>query len=41
MREADCEADLQHELWSITLMNELFLSPVMNLHNILDIGTGN
>ncbi|TVY83446.1 Secondary metabolism regulator laeA [Lachnellula suecica] len=32
--------DLQHQLWSITLFNELYLSPVKNPHNVLDIGTG-
>jgi len=32
--------DLQHQLWLITLFDQLFMSPVKNPHNILDIGTG-
>ncbi|KAH8586076.1 S-adenosyl-L-methionine-dependent methyltransferase [Bisporella sp. PMI_857] len=32
--------DLQHQLWLLTLHDALFLSPVENPHNILDIGTG-
>jgi len=32
--------DLQHQLWLITLFDELNLAPVKNLHNVLDFGTG-
>src|SRR3954447_5085783 len=32
--------DLQHQLWLITLYDELSLSPIKNPHRVLDIGTG-
>lgn len=32
--------DLQHQLWLLTLDDNLFLAPLKNPHNILDIGTG-
>ena len=34
------EQDLQHQLWLITLHDELQLCPITNPHNVLDIGTG-
>jgi SAM-dependent methyltransferase len=32
--------DLQHQLWLLTLHNELFLAPIPAPRNVLDIGTG-
>jgi ribosomal protein L11 methylase PrmA len=32
--------DLQHQLWLLTLHDELSLAPVKNPKNVLDIGTG-
>jgi ubiquinone/menaquinone biosynthesis C-methylase UbiE len=32
--------DLQHQLWLLTLYDELYLSPIKNPQNVLDIGTG-
>lgn len=32
--------DLQHQLWVLTLHQELFLAPVKTLNDVLDIGTG-
>lgn len=32
--------DLQHQLWLITLNDQLFLSPITSPRNVLDIGTG-
>jgi len=32
--------DLQHQLWLLTCSDELYLAPIRNLHNVLDIGTG-
>ncbi|RDL34559.1 uncharacterized protein BP5553_07687 [Venustampulla echinocandica] len=32
--------DLQHQLWLITLYGKLYLAPICNPHNVLDIGTG-
>jgi len=32
--------DLQHQLWLLTLHNELFLAPIQTPQNILDFGTG-
>lgn len=32
--------DLQHQLWPITLLDELVLAPIKTPQNVLDIGTG-
>jgi hypothetical protein len=37
---ADHFIDLQHQLWMITLYDELHLAPVKEPQTVLDIGTG-
>ncbi len=36
----ESHTDLQHQLWMITLRDELVLAPTKKLDKVLDIGTG-
>ncbi len=38
--KAQKQQDLSHHVWTLALKNELFLAPVKEPKNILDVGTG-
>ncbi|KAE8441212.1 hypothetical protein EG329_005612 [Mollisiaceae sp. DMI_Dod_QoI] len=34
------QQDMAHHLWLLTFDNKLYLAPILNPHNVLDVGTG-